>query len=631
MSDKEEEDVEAWLNKGNALLNLNKPEEALDACNKAIEIEPENADAWYVKAEALFKLNKPKETLDACNRVIEIEPEDAGAWINKGNILGDLQRSESALMAFNVAIEIEPENASAFYGKGIVLINLKKYEDALDAYDKAIDINPAYAEAWINKGVILFDLKKYKDALEAFEKAIYVEPEMALAWLNKGNALLNLNKYRAALNAYNKAIEIDPKYSKAWVYKGTTLHFLEIYNHALEAYEKAIEIDPKSEEAWIGKGVVLYSIKRYKEALESLEKSVNINPDLAYTHNILGDYYLSFGDLKNASKYIESALLIEKENALSLGLKGKIKIEEQDYHASSIYFQRAIPFDLRNPVYLLWDSYAKYLMAELEFSSDEKKYQDMLLAIIRELEKVDKCNSIGCNNKLNKFLCWLLKLSPNWFKNLATYLLKFTKRVLIFLDINEELTVILLEVINPFLKKLESTKIIAYNYYFLGCFYYKINDYFTAIEYLKKCTNLNPDSTIRKSSCEILNSIWNSKVRPSVWSWWLNSPLHTWFRRISFVVLVFSLFGILLSLHESSIYISSFFSSLSWEENTTQLTFLTLIIIYILVSPNIQHFKSNQIEIEIHPPTAFELTPSLIEKKLKDLESISSWSYTLEK
>ena len=57
---------------------------------------------------------------------------------------------------------------------------------------------------------------------------------------------------------------------------------------------------------------------------------------------------------------------------------------------------------------------------------------------------------------------------------------------------------------------LETPQIIAYNYYFLGCFYYKINDYLMAVEYLKKCKNSNSDITM--SACEILSSIWDNKV-----------------------------------------------------------------------------------------------------------------------
>ena len=72
----------------------------------------------------------------------------------------------------------------------------------------------------------------------------------------------------------------------------------------------------------------------------------------------------------------------------------------------------------------------------------------------------------------------------------------------------------------------------------------------------------------------------------------------------------------------SSVIVSlgTFFSSVNWQEDTISLTFLAFVIIFALGSPYIQHLKSSQIEVEIRPPPTFELIPSLIEKKLKELE-----------
>ena len=47
----------AWNNKGNALTNLNKSDEAIKAYDKAIEINPHNSDAWNDKGLALTNLN----------------------------------------------------------------------------------------------------------------------------------------------------------------------------------------------------------------------------------------------------------------------------------------------------------------------------------------------------------------------------------------------------------------------------------------------------------------------------------------------------------------------------------------------------------------------------------------------
>jgi hypothetical protein len=212
----------------------------------------------------------------------------------------------------------------------------------------------------------------------------------------------------------------------------------------------------------------------------------------------------------------------------------------------------------------------------------------------------------------------------------------------------------LLEKIDSILSKLESQKIIAYNYYFLGCFYYKIKDYSTSVYYLRKCKNIKSDSYIEKSAHEALDNIWNNKLRPSIWNWWLDSPSNRRTRRVTFLILILSLFGILLPsvatkiiyyIYDSAfnpfftyqpvsnfpiiktvisttiISLGSFFSSINWQEGAIPLSLLASIIIFVIGSPIIQNFKGSQIEIEIRPPPAFELIPSSIERKLKDLES----------
>lgn len=189
----------------------------------------------------------------------------------------------------------------------------------------------------------------------------------------------------------------------------------------------------------------------------------------------------------------------------------------------------------------------------------------MILGIIRELRKINNCNyieynifQIGSN--------WIFSIVPYKFKNLIIGIFEFLKRALIDLNISERNTVKILEIIHPILAKFENTENVAYNYYFLGCFYYKINDYFTAIDYFKQCKKLTSDREINSSTSEILDNIWNTKIRPSIWRWWLYSPSNLWFKRILFVILSSSLFGILLPFQASNLFASSFFLQLTGQK-----------------------------------------------------------------
>jgi Flp pilus assembly protein TadD len=53
----------AWSNKGAALDDLNKSDEAIQAYNKAIEIDPNYSDAWYNSAFSYSLINNKDQSI----------------------------------------------------------------------------------------------------------------------------------------------------------------------------------------------------------------------------------------------------------------------------------------------------------------------------------------------------------------------------------------------------------------------------------------------------------------------------------------------------------------------------------------------------------------------------------------
>ena len=78
-------------------------------------MNPEEAGAWYNKGLALYDMGKYEEAIKAYDKAIEINPEEAGAWYNKGLALYDMGKYEEAIKAYDKAIEINPEEAGAWY------------------------------------------------------------------------------------------------------------------------------------------------------------------------------------------------------------------------------------------------------------------------------------------------------------------------------------------------------------------------------------------------------------------------------------------------------------------------------------------------------------------------------------
>lgn len=76
-----------WGEKGANLFGQGKYDEALQAFDKAIEINPQLAGAWTGKGYALIALGKYDEAVQAFDKAIEINPNDANALDDKNNAL----------------------------------------------------------------------------------------------------------------------------------------------------------------------------------------------------------------------------------------------------------------------------------------------------------------------------------------------------------------------------------------------------------------------------------------------------------------------------------------------------------------------------------------------------------------
>src|SRR5512136_761726 len=79
--------AEDWFSKGNALFNQSKYNEAIQAYDKAIELNPQFALSWNGKGNSFNAQGKLDEAIQAYDKAIEIDPQYTTAWTNKGKTL----------------------------------------------------------------------------------------------------------------------------------------------------------------------------------------------------------------------------------------------------------------------------------------------------------------------------------------------------------------------------------------------------------------------------------------------------------------------------------------------------------------------------------------------------------------
>jgi tetratricopeptide (TPR) repeat protein len=97
------QDAEGWYDRGNYLLFLRRFDDAIEAYNNAIALNPRNYQSWFGLGTALDKLGRDAEALDAYERALLIHPRNPRILDAKGVVLKKNGRDAEAERCFDLA------------------------------------------------------------------------------------------------------------------------------------------------------------------------------------------------------------------------------------------------------------------------------------------------------------------------------------------------------------------------------------------------------------------------------------------------------------------------------------------------------------------------------------------------
>lgn len=206
--------------------NLN---EAMNLINDALANTPISAVAYDLKGLVLKKQNKPEEAIAAFSKAVEIEPNFAIAWYNLGQIERSQNNFEIAKAHLDKAIELQDDLTKAYFERALLYKQIGQKEKALADYNTIIEKRGnTYLEAYLNRGLTKKMLGDYNGALADLNKIMDEFPENAEIRKNRGNLHLLFGLNRQAIDDYTDAIRLDVDYAEAYYNRG--LAFFLIYD-----------------------------------------------------------------------------------------------------------------------------------------------------------------------------------------------------------------------------------------------------------------------------------------------------------------------------------------------------------------------------------------------------------------
>jgi tetratricopeptide (TPR) repeat protein len=185
--------------------------------NKYLEIDPFAEHVWNNIGLLYTKTGKFDQASNAFDYSIAINPQFIPAYFSKADMFIMSNNLKEAIEVYNDILLEDSSNTKALCDMGRCFIEIENYHEAMKLFKSALDIAYDCADAWYGKSVIFFRLRKYGFSVNAIKKAISLDKGNPQYWYSLGEIYNRTRKLNKAIVAYTKATELSPDNFKSGI------------------------------------------------------------------------------------------------------------------------------------------------------------------------------------------------------------------------------------------------------------------------------------------------------------------------------------------------------------------------------------------------------------------------------
>lgn len=349
---------------------------ALSMTEGVISKDPKNADAWKLKGDILFyALNKPDDAIAAYRKSIEVNPTYGPGHFAAISVLLQQAKLDEAATQIEQLKKVAPTNPQTIYFEAQLAYQKKDYKLARDLSQQVLRLAPNSPQVLQLSGAVELQMNAPVQAEVYLAKAVQAAPQFASArkllvvtYLRTGQAAKALATLNAGAGKDGLAPDMFTLAGEVYLQNGDA-------KKAEEYFAKALKLDPEDARKRTALAITHLASGQTESAVGELETIAG--SDRGTTADMaLISAHLRRNEFDKALAAVDKLEAKQPDKPLAANLRGRIQLAKKDNAAARKSFERALAID---PSYFAAAaSLAALDMADKKPDDAKKRFEGLL-------------------------------------------------------------------------------------------------------------------------------------------------------------------------------------------------------------------------------------------------------------
>jgi Flp pilus assembly protein TadD len=266
-------DFAAYMNLGMVYSKLRKFEEARNAYQSALQLDPSNPEPYLHIGLGSAAMGQQAQAVNWIGQAHAMAPQREDITYAFAEALIQNASYDRADGILSQALQAHPHSPALLEAQGDLYLQQDQNEQAKQDYLKCLEISPRVAGARVSLAKAYLGLHQPQKAWKELEKVLQTQPHNPEANAQLGRMALDADGQEEALRMTSKALQADPDNRIA----NETLAEIRIregrYSDAFDILHKLVKLDPKTPRYHYLLGRVLLKLGRTAEAQREFQLS----------------------------------------------------------------------------------------------------------------------------------------------------------------------------------------------------------------------------------------------------------------------------------------------------------------------------------------------------------------------